>query len=151
MNVRNLQRMANYIRTIPQDRFSMSTYREDESNTAECNTVGCVVGHCTILDKELFNENKGDFGIWIRHYAGFSFSSPEWDWCFDPAWSCTDNTPSGAAKRIEWLIENGLPNDWMKQMCREKPLCYMQEPKEEPKQPKKKMVVETAGFELCYN
>ena len=50
--------------------------------------------------------------------------SKEWDWCFSSRWADIDNTPTGAALRIEWLLNHGLPKDWRKQMVGEAPLCY---------------------------
>jgi len=156
MNVRNLQRMANYIRTIPQEQFDMSNYRNVRSKTPECNSVGCVIGHCTILDKKLFEKHSKEavynqqFLYWSEDYTGLSPDS-KWDWCFSAFWQKLDNTPEGAALRIEWLIEKGCPEDWWEQIQGRVPLCYMQEPKEEEPKEQPTEVVVDAGFELSYN
>ena len=50
--------------------------------------------------------------------------SAEWQWLFCAPWTKIDNTPEGAALRIEWLLKNGLPENWQEQMCGLDPLCY---------------------------
>jgi hypothetical protein len=139
MNRENLQRMADYIRTIPQEKFDMSIYRSGQEETPECDSIGCVVGHCTILDSEelpmVFYSKNIDFYTWSEQFTGliktdssmpeWRLHGPEWMWCFDTYWAATDNTPGGAARRIEWLLKNGLPGNWEAQMMGEEPLCYM--------------------------
>jgi len=49
----------------------------------------------------------------------------EWDWCFSGDWSDVDNTNQGAAKRIVYLIEHGLPANYKNQMYGRAPLCYV--------------------------
>lgn len=117
MNKENLQRMADHIRTIPQEMFGMSDYRTGDRHTAECDSVGCVLGHCTVLETgELprYLNRSIDFIAWEESFTGTT--QEEWEWCFSDNWSETDNTPEGAALRIEWLIKNGLPEDWKQQM-----------------------------------
>jgi len=129
MNRENLQRMADYIKTVPQEKFAINMYRGAyKDNGHECNTLGCVIGHCTILDKNPlpimgFNQ-RIDFGLWSEGFTGIDVDEDEWKWCFDGDWDTIDNTPTGAAKRIEWLLNNGLPENWEQQMSGEKPLCY---------------------------
>jgi len=47
-----------------------------------------------------------------------------WSWLFSDIWKDSDNTPHGAAKRILWLIQFGVPMDWAKQRDGNAPLCY---------------------------
>lgn len=138
MNRENLQRAADYIRTIPQERFNMGVYRDalpgqdeqpENEFDHECKTVGCVIGHCTILDKGNALP-MGPNSRWIN-YTDWSFkffgplSQEEWDWCFDYNWKDRDNTPEGAALRIEWLLKHGLPVDWRDHRSCKAPLCYL--------------------------
>ncbi len=119
MNRENLQRMADYIRTIPAENFDMYVYREGDHSiqylSPECKTVGCVIGHCTILDVENLPRN-GDgsgsilFATWSETFTGLEVCSKEWDWCFSYSWSTVDNSPEGAARRIEYLLEKGVPS-----------------------------------------
>lgn len=128
MNKDNLKRMADYIITIPQKKFNMRFFRRGNIKNIECNSVGCVIGHCTILDSEnilinyrdIFNEI--DFIGWSYKFTGLN--RYEWHWCFASDWINIDNTPEGASQRIMYLIENGLPDNWIEQMDGKKPLCY---------------------------
>ena len=127
MNKENLQRMADYIRTIPQEKFNMVAWRDGDTNKHECDSVGCVVGHCTVLDKieniPFTSLGSIDFTRWSEDFTGI-YTREEWNWCFSDEWHEVDNTPEGAALRIEWLLEKGLPEDWEEQMNSEVPLCY---------------------------
>lgn len=129
MNRENLQRMADHIRTVPQEKFEMVEWRSAEYETKECGSIGCVIGHCTILDSKplprLHSSNHIDFGEWSEDFTGLDQSSDEWEWCFSSSWHEEDNTPDGAALRIEWLLKNGLPTDWKFQMEGALPLCYI--------------------------
>jgi hypothetical protein len=130
MNKENLQRMADYIRTVPREKFDMLEFRGGEGKKAECDSVGCVIGHCTVLDAEnikaRFTDVDGEirFAIWSEEFTGLSLHRSGWDWCFSADWIYIDNTPEGAALRIEWLIENGLPEDADEQMIGAAKLCY---------------------------
>lgn len=126
MNTENLLKAAAYIRTIPQSKFDMGTYRQDGTITHECNSVGCAVGHCSVLDtSEHFHSIvKGYFtwNLWATDF--FGLTDNEWTWCFTGCWDRTDNTPEGAALRMEWLINHGLPDNWEQQIDGDEPLCY---------------------------
>lgn len=126
MNRENLQRAADHLRTIPQEMFDMRTFRDGDQESAECNSVGCAVGHCTVLDESRdFPRNHGGtilFYSWSKKF--FEVTHWEWEWLFAPDWKCTDNTPEGAALRIEWLLKNGLPKDSEEQVRGYGPLCY---------------------------
>lgn len=44
---------------------------------------------------------------------GASFDSPlEW-WLFSASWRSTDNTPVGAALRMSYVLDYGVPNDFV--------------------------------------
>ena len=129
MNKENLQKMADYIRTVPQEKFGMQMYRSTYQATPECSSVGCVIGHCTILATEplpmmVGHEDRIDFENWSQQFTGLDFERDEWEWCFGGRWVEGDNTPEGAALRIEWLIKNGLPENWEEQAEGYEPLCY---------------------------
>ena len=130
MNVENLQRMADYIKTIPQENFDMSQYRDyDDYRSMECKSIGCVIGHCIVLeDKNIALPRTSDgeimFSSWSEKFTGLDAVSDEWDWCFNGLWEKSDNTAIGASKRIEWMLNHGLPKNWIKQMYGEEKLCY---------------------------
>ena len=127
MNTYNLQRMADHIRTIPQEAFNMEGYRKGQDLTIKCDSVGCAVGHCPVLDpnpdKIPRHKDGGiDYTEWSFNFTGLDIN--QWAWCFSTDWTDADNTPEGAALRIEWLLSHGLPEDWYEQLKGMAPLCY---------------------------
>ncbi len=113
--------MTDYIRTISQEKFSMVQFRDERDNVRhECNSIGCVIGHCTVLDKPenipYRTDGELDFYAWSEKFTGIEFMSPVWDWCFSGDWGEVDNTTEGAAKRIEYLLEKGLPDEFEETM-----------------------------------
>lgn len=132
MNKENLRKMAEYIRTVPQEDFNMAYFRRENADlvNVECNSVGCVIGHCTHLDainvikKYIRIDRTIRFSAWAADFTGLPVYSDGFRWCFDSEWIVSDNTPEGAARRIEWLIDKGLPENWQEQMELEAQLCY---------------------------
>lgn len=128
MNIENLQKMADYVKTILPVNFTMWIYRNGQMKTTECNTIGCIIGHCTVLDdpQNLPKDYEGDikFGLWSEKFTGLKWETKEWNWCFSSEWSKADNTPEGASKRIEYFLKNGVPKNWQKQIKKLAPLSY---------------------------
>lgn len=128
MNVENLKKMADYVVTIDKEKILMNRFRVTDKKNIECDSVGCVIGHCTVLDRENIIKNYLDenyvilFHKWSLNFTGLRGN--EWDWCFGASWYKVDNTPIGASKRINYLLEHGLPKNWYEQMIGEEPLCY---------------------------
>jgi len=112
-------------------RFNMGTYAEMSDDwdiygmkRTECGAVGCAVGHAPFygIKKEL-GESWTDYSnrTLIQHY---NCDDAEWRWCFTGSWKDTDNTKIGAAQRIIWLLQYGLPDDWGAQLRGDAALCY---------------------------
>lgn len=57
-------------------------------------------------------------------WRAFTLNDSEWGWCFGEGWVAADNTVHGAAARIEWMLEHGVPEDWEYQQCGDEPLVY---------------------------
>jgi len=133
MRRENLQLMADHLKTnVKQGNFDMGEYRgDDDFSNPECGSVGCTVGNCTVLDAENvinnFTDTDGEikFGDWSEDFTGLLGGGDEWEWCFSSKWTFIDNTPTGAALRIEWLLNHGLPENWKNQMRGREKLCYM--------------------------
>ena len=130
----NLQLMADHLKNnVNQDNYDMETFRGDDDDFSDpvCGSVGCTVGNCTVLDAENVIKNFTDSGgeiefhAWSEDFTGLLGVEDEWSWCFDSTWKTTDNTPMGAALRIEWLLNHGLPENWKNQMYGREELCYM--------------------------
>lgn len=122
-NRENLVLMAEHIAKIPQKDFSMQIYRgkgKTDSHTFECNTVGCILGHCVQLDKPnnipWINNINIDFTKWSMEFVGISPLSNDWSYLFSPHWVTGDNTPHGASRRILYYLHMGLPRNWREQI-----------------------------------
>lgn len=130
INERNLLRMADLIEKIPQSQFNMSYYRiKGDSDTVECGSVGCIIGHCTKLDSSSnisrFPSGTIDFTAWSAKFTNVKHGSMAWNYLFSSLWKDVDNTPIGSAKRIRHYVKNGLPKNWEKQMDGNADLSYM--------------------------
>lgn len=112
-------------------RFNMAVYctkpdlKDDEflkPAQHTCGTVGCAAGHFPAAGIKPFNAEF--WNEYITRTTGFNPFCYEWEWCFGPDWRDVDNTPEGAAKRILWLLDKDLPEDWEEQQGGSAPLCY---------------------------
>jgi hypothetical protein len=135
INIENLEKMAQYVENLPQSVFDMNHYRygtygEEYHFHKECRTTGCILGHCTILDiKPLpMKENGIDFSLWCYHFTGINpfLNLDIFDFLFSGKWKSQDNTPQGAAQRIRYFLEYGLPENWYQQMTGNAPLTYLE-------------------------
>ena len=132
MNRENLSRMADYIETVLQRNFNMRRFRMGQKFGHECNSVGCVIGHCTVLDENpLPIDYSGDidFTAWSSKFTGVPSFYDEWEYLFSYDWEDVDNTPTGAAKRIRHFLLRGLPQNWYEQMKGKAPLSYLNQTK----------------------
>lgn len=125
MNIDNLKRMVEHLKTIKDDQLDMATYNRRAKHITvssfivsnfECATAGCVIGHSVRLDTELMKKvitDAGNFsGIprlytaWSEEFTGLIYDSIRWQWCFSGGWKQYDNTVKGAISRIESLIDD---------------------------------------------
>jgi len=118
MNIENLTTLAYYLSGLPEGygHFGMYNYSQDrESRFApitrhECGTTACAVGHGPYAGIPIevgeywpdYSERVFIKGIYAR----------EWEWCFSSSWSEVDDTAHGAAKRILYMLDRGVPNDF---------------------------------------
>lgn len=121
MQRENMYNLAAYLLGDIQSRFDMSSFCQsgNEYKSTVCGSVGCAIGHNTYLVDKLLDEG------WLSYsFRTLVSNINEWLWCFSNRWNETDNTKEGAAKRILWLLEYGLPEDWLNQRDGKSPLCY---------------------------
>ncbi len=139
----NLRKLADYLWMLPEEyqRFRMEVFSLAEVDgwkepttvcslleAHQCGSVGCAVGHGPLagIGIEVFDKYEGLWNAYCDEvFIERSFDPEAWDWCFSSDWSRVDNTPQGAAKRILWLLDKGLPDDWESQMCGKAALCYV--------------------------
>lgn len=137
MNHENLETLANYLEALPAGyrHFSMWTYlshygRHDYFHPVdagvsemECGTVACAVGHGPAAGlAALPGENWEAYEQRV-----FGVTLAEWTWCFASSWGAIDNTPQGAAKRIRYMLELGVPWDARDQLNGEAPYLFAKE------------------------
>jgi len=124
LNMKNLEAIANLMLTIPQERFNMGITRKDDWSTIDYKGIGNPIGLSIVLDdpknvcylKQSFTDwirgkpKEIDFFTWFTNFTGMTYGWIEWNWCFSDDWVTYDNTPTGAAKRIMYLVEgNTIP------------------------------------------
>ncbi len=123
MNKENLLKLAKFLDELPEDykHFYMSDWVCDHEgyekspselkkvNIKGCGYVACAIGHAPQalgLSLEEVSEFP-DWELFINHYFKIERSAEHW--MFGPHWTYIDNTPKGAAKRIRYFLENGVP------------------------------------------
>ena len=115
----NCLKLATYLRALPEDysHFDMRDYNKDfygwvrkqsaKVNAAtECNTVACALGHGPMAGIKL--ENGEDWVDYCKNFVEYE-ESLAWNWCFSDSWGYFDNTPHGAADRLELMVRKGIP------------------------------------------
>lgn len=120
--------MADYIEKVPQEKFDMESYRTMPESSPSCKSIGCIIGHCTVLD-DLKNIPRNYYGHirfteWSFDFTGIEIDSLKWKFLFSHEWRNSDNTPTGAAKRIRYFIEHGVPKNRYSVMHGREPLPY---------------------------
>lgn len=119
----NLRKLAKYLLAGElKAKFDMGIYCGSSDRNADCGTMGCAIGHGPFSGIDKLNDEG-----WTD-YADRVFGCEHvdvWTWCFCSDWEETDNTATGAAKSILWLLEHGIPDTYKKQMNGVQPLCYV--------------------------
>ena len=117
MKIKNFKRAFNHVLlNVPESEFSMNGFRKDDrtgyitkDTPLKCNTVGCIIGHCTALVKSK-NFYKFEYFVdWSRYFFGIKEEHERlWDFCFSECWSYNDSTSSKTQDllRIQYVIEN---------------------------------------------
>lgn len=129
MNKERLLYAADWLEAnVKQEMFDITNFRQGQTETPECDSVGCAVGHLTAIDADNVRKNymRGG-GIYFRAWSHdyFELTYDEWDWCFCERWKRTDNTVKGAAARMRYLANNGLLENWGDIMEGYKPINYV--------------------------
>jgi hypothetical protein len=139
----NLAILSSHLKKVDKKKFNMSYYCVKKYHGGmfsqrlfpynivqeynECDTVACALGHAPMAGIPVYGNED-----WIE-YSGrvfginnnSDFNPRAWSWLFQYRWVAKDNTPKGAAARIDWLLENNIPEDYNQQMLDSNyPLSY---------------------------
>ena len=136
----NLLKLATHLKKLDRAKFDMSGFYEyyddkeqeiisltpDElevydTEPTHCGSVACAVGcgpaagiQVTETDEDWDTYSRRVFiqrneeGEFLDRFLAFR----TWTFLFSGCWSQIDNSPLGAAERIEFLLENGLKGIW---------------------------------------
>lgn len=111
-HIKNLRTLANYLKGEIKVEFDMEWF-SSTGNTYEtkCGTSGCAIGHGPHAGIK-----KKKWETWLGYgerVFGISsdFHRSLFHFLFGNYWSDFDNTPKGAAKRIDYFLEKGFPKE----------------------------------------
>lgn len=132
----NLAKLSTYLREkASQDsrlKFGMETFYS--SNPHLCGTSACAIGHYALMlgwepvnggvtppakqGLENCPADRGEVLGWLtfsRQVLGLSSrgaTEHDWNWMFSGEWGEVDNTILGAAARIDYYLERGVPENF---------------------------------------
>lgn len=112
----NLRKLADFLKALPvdYDSFDMATFHRPKWGDSECGTVACALGHGPMagIGEVLWF----DWDLYAWDHFGID-RGMAWIWLFGLQWTSVDNTPHGAAARIEWFLKfGGIPEDIKEQL-----------------------------------
>lgn len=111
----NLKRLADYLANGNLlAEFDMGSYAEDSfaARACDCGTIGCAAGHGPYAGIPKRTDERWAHYVYRCFLPDMAGNSLEvFYWLFSPIWANTDNTPQGAAKRIYYALEYGVPVD----------------------------------------
>jgi hypothetical protein len=127
MNEENLMILAEYLETLPVD--YQEFYMGDFYNTLTpeaymrdghfCGTAACAAGHGPaaglLLTQEQLDHRPYGKSIWVYYIKtvfGLDWDDDECRWIFSGVWIGHDDSHYGAAARIRYLLECGVPEDF---------------------------------------
>lgn len=135
----NLSKLADVLDTVDDSGFDMVHFSVDSNGCKrgvsapdpECATVACAAGHLPLVVEPHTSESTEDeWEGYVNRVTGVDVVSDiagdldGWDWLFITNWCRVDNTAKGAAQRIRYMLNKGIPNDASCQIMGLKPLCY---------------------------
>lgn len=124
MNTVNLRKLAQGLRGPLRAEFNMDHFAvinnirtycigHLDEPLNHCGTSGCAMGHGFYLVEPLLpNENTEKYTRRVYGINDEEHSCTIWSWCFSGRWKEVDNTPVGAAERIEYILDHGVLSVW---------------------------------------
>ena len=118
MNIENLKKLSDYFLDLDPNTFDLEKVMALDGDYHYFRDF-IKINNIKLKDEELGYENNIIFIIWVENYTGLKYvkDNRTYDWLFDYGWKkfnrfSVDPTPQGVSKRIEYLIENGVPDDF---------------------------------------
>jgi len=135
----NLLKLATYLRGLDREKFDMGDFYEYYDNQQEdrvslspkqlelhdgptpCGTVACAVGCGPAAGIPTTEKDEDCWDMYSRrvfvrrdveNMSHRFLAHRAWAFLFSGSWAWLDNTPTGAAERIEFLLKNGLKGVW---------------------------------------
>lgn len=125
MNRENLEILYSVLTGPLPHRFDMEEFTLGEiTEEYPCGTAACALGSLPVMIPREEGEGWCDYGNRVLGIHSFEHEY-EWDWLFSCKWSSVDNTQAGAAARVRYLLDYGLPEDGEEQMLGKAELCYL--------------------------
>lgn len=128
MNKENLKTLSSGLRLVKEKDFTMRDLRMTREgkrvfymSRSKCGSVGCALGWAPTIPtlepvhedfRQIPHSSRGELSFTKYSKRIFDLSDAEWDWCFSCGWTYYDDTPTGAADRIDYLLDNGVPEDF---------------------------------------
>lgn len=115
MNKKNLKLAIEHMKTVSKHNFDMSSWRQGQEPTPECSTVGCIVGHCTILsDTPLPRLLNGSINFPTWSYKFFDLNDSDlddkiWNFLFSSSWSESQPSLKQAIRRMKYIYKHSTP------------------------------------------
>ena len=124
INLVELKRWRDYLANVPEELVELEYYRKGQEKLPICDSVGCVVGHCTGLyrDADLPRTNLGliAFGKVTYNFLGIANTTENvWRFLFGGDWAYHHNPEtcgtqkSFALHRMDYVLKHGdAPDYW---------------------------------------
>jgi len=119
VDLKGLQLWRNHIATVPVEQINMLRFRAGQKLKPECDSIGCIVGHCASLyTLDELPRYKGkkeiNFGR-VAELIGISSFDGLWDFLFDEDWGNYKNVNAkeDALNRMDYVLKHGVePKIW---------------------------------------
>lgn len=122
----NLMRLAAHLDLgVTNREFDMGTFNDLDAQPDKahsCGTVACAAGHGPSLG--IIVDGCDGWIAYCDKAFGAPIGEPSHDWLFSGSWGIYDNSPRGAAARINYALKQGIPENAREQMDGEAPLSY---------------------------
>lgn len=119
INIENLRKLSTFLKTVPQEKFDMEWFRIDGEGSCNfisrhnCGTSGCALGWAPLVPG--LEDVREDYYSTLNTPAVLKFyryckrvfnldnNNEIWLYLFSDSWTNFDNTPIGAANRIDTI------------------------------------------------